>query len=137
MSNSATNTSRSTLDKLAVALSAICLVHCLALPVLLTLAPISGSFLIEDELFHLLMLVVIVPISLIALTIGCRQHKDTATLVLGGLGLGILVLTAFFGHDWFGETGERVVTSGAGLILAAAHIRNYLICRRVDCQHDH
>lgn len=91
----------------------------------------------DEQLFHLVMLVLILPVSLIALTIGCRQHKDRLTIVLGSIGIVILAFTAFFGHDWFGLAGERVVTSFGGLILAGAHIQNYRICRNNDCQHEH
>ena len=69
-------------------------------------------------------------------TIGCRQHKDMLTLVLGSLGLIILALTALFGHDWFGYDGERIVTSIGGLVLAGAHIQNFRCCRQQDCTHE-
>ncbi len=128
---------RSRLDKIAVVLSSICLVHCLALPFLLTLLPITQGAFIDEALFHFLMLTVILPVSLLALGIGCRKHKDVLTIVLGVLGLGILTLTALFGHDWFGLTGERLVTSLGGLILAGAHIQNFRVCRTNNCPHDH
>lgn len=111
------------------------MLHCLALPFLLTLAPITQGTFLDEQTFHVLMLFVILPISLIALTIGCRQHKDKLTIALGAIGLTVLALTAFFGHDWFGVTGERIVTSMGGLILAGAHIQNYRICRHNDCDH--
>lgn len=103
---------------------------------LVTLFPIVHGSLLEEQYFHLIMLVLILPTSLIALTIGCRRHKDVATIVLGAIGLTTLTFTALWGHAIFGFTGERVVTTVGGLILAAAHIQNYLCCRRVDCQHD-
>lgn len=124
------------LDTAAVILSGICLIHCLALPVAFALVPIFNVTLIDEPTFHLLMLVVILPISLLALTIGWRQHNDRTTLILGGIGLSILAVTAIFGHDMFGETGERIVTSIGGLILAAAHIQNFRCCRQQDCEHD-
>ena len=132
-----TDSHRKLLDTTAVLLSGICLLHCLALPVLLTVLPIFNTQLLDEETFHLIMLVVILPVSVIALAIGCRQHKDRTTLILGTIGLGILTATAIFGHDWFGLTGERLVTSLGGLVLAAAHIQNYRCCRDHDCQHEH
>tara|TARA_R110002110_G_scaffold104437_2_gene263399 strand:+ start:323 stop:727 length:405 start_codon:yes stop_codon:yes gene_type:complete len=132
-----TDTKRSVLDRIAVVLSSVCMLHCLALPFVLTLLPISQGAFLDEQTFHLLMLVLILPVSLIALTIGCRKHKDQLTIALGTIGLLVLALTAFFGHDWFGITGERIVTSMGGLILAGAHIQNYRICRHNDCQHEH
>jgi hypothetical protein len=127
---------RSYLDTAAVIMSGICMLHCLALPVVLTLLPIANIALLDEKTFHLIMIVFILPVSLIALTIGCRQHKDTLTLCLGSIGLIILTFTAFFGHYWFGLFGERIVTSAGGLVLAAAHIQNYRCCREHDCEHD-
>ncbi len=135
--NTPDNNQRKYLDTTAVLLSGVCLLHCLAIPLLLTIVPVINIQLLDEATFHLIMLVFILPVSVIALAIGCRQHKDPATLILGGIGLSILTATALFGHDWFGITGERLVTSLGGLILAAAHIQNYRCCRDNDCQHDH
>ena len=123
------------LDSIAVFLSGACMLHCLALPFLLTLTPITQGVLLDETVFHMLMLIGILPISVIALTIGCRKHKDKLTLALGVIGLTILTITAFFGHDLVGVTGERIVTSIGGFILAAAHIQNFRICRHHDCAH--
>lgn len=124
------------LDSVAVVLSGTCMLHCFALPVMVTLFPILHGSLLDEKFFHLIMLVFILPTSLIALTLGCRHHKDALTIGLGGLGLTILTLTALFGHTWFGLSGERIVTTIGGIILAASHIQNYRCCRQVNCQHD-
>ncbi|HAT28021.1 MAG TPA: hypothetical protein DCS89_13475 [Gammaproteobacteria bacterium] len=131
------NRGRRYMDTAAVVLSGVCMLHCLALPIALTILPIVNVTLLDESTFHLIMMAVILPISVIALTIGCRQHKDKLTLVLGSVGLGVLTITALFGHDLLGLTGERIVTSVGGLILAAAHIQNYLCCRNNDCAHEH
>ena len=125
------------LDAIPVVLSGVCMLHCLALPLLLTISPILNVTLLSETVFHVLLLVFILPTSVIALTIGCRSHKDRITLVLGALGLSILTITAFFGHQLVGLTGERILTSFGGLILASAHIQNYRCCRRDNCNHDH
>ena len=117
------NTESSRLDGAAVFLSVTCMVHCLVVPVLMTLFPVVNVALVEDQTFHLIMFVFILPVSVIALTIGCRQHKDFTTLILGGVGLSVLAITAFFGHDLFGETGERVTTTIGGLILSEHDLR--------------
>jgi len=125
------------MDTAAVVLSGVCMLHCLALPIALTILPIVNVSLLDESTFHLIMMAVILPISIIALSIGCRQHKDKLTLVLGSTGLALLTITALFGHDLLGLAGERIVTSIGGLILAAAHIQNYRCCRNDDCAHEH
>ena len=137
MDSQPNNRRRKYLDTAAVFLSGVCMLHCLALPIALTILPIVNVTLVDESTFHLLMVAVILPVSVIALTIGCRQHKDKLTLILGSVGLVILTLTAIFGHNLLGLTGERIVTSICGLILAAAHIQNYRCCRIDDCAHEH
>ena len=125
-----------TLDGFGVILSGTCMLHCLALPVLVTLFPIVQGSLLEEQYFHLIMLGLILPTSLIALTVGCRKHKDPVTIALGATGLVTLTITALIGHELFGVLGERIVTTLGGLILASAHIQNYRCCRKENCQHD-
>ena len=124
------------LDGMAVIFSGTCMVHCLVLPLLVTVFPIVQGSLLDEQQFHLVMLLLILPTSLIALTIGCRKHKDRLTLILGTIGLSVLTFTALFGHDVFGFQGERIVTTFGGLVHALAHIQNFRCCRSVDCQHD-
>ena len=124
------------LDRIGVFLSATCLLHCLALPVLLTIAPITQTGLLDEQTFHLVLLWFILPVSLIALGIGCRQHKDLLILLLGGTGLSLLLLAGLVGHSVLTPTAERGVTIVAGLILAAAQLRNFKICRATNCDHE-
>ncbi len=128
---------RKYMDTAAVILSGVCMVHCLALPVALTILPIVNVTLMDDRTFHLIMMVFILTVSVVALSNGCRQHKDKLTLLLGCVGLLVLTTTALFGHALLGLFGERIVTSIGGLILAAAHIQNYRCCRKDDCSHEH
>ena len=122
------------LDKVAMSLSTVCLLHCLLAPVTLTLLPIAGSALVvPDEIFHRALLWVILPTSIIALTIGCKNHRDWRILGTGAVGMIILSAAAFAGHDWFGVTGEKWVTSAGGLILAYSHFLNYRTCRSLTC----
>jgi len=123
------------LDKFAILLSGLCLVHCLLTPVIITLLPIiSTSVLTEDVLFHQLLLWVVLPISFFALFMGCRKHKQFAIAGAGIVGVSILVVVAFFGHEWFGHTGEKVATSIGGLILAFSHYLNYRTCQSITCE---
>tara|TARA_B100000530_G_scaffold142469_1_gene89167 strand:- start:380 stop:781 length:402 start_codon:yes stop_codon:yes gene_type:complete len=124
------------LDGMAVFFSGTCILHCLILPMMVTLFPIIQSSLLEEKYFHLIMLVFILPTSLIALSLGCRRHKDQITVALGTIGLVILSVTAVWGHSLFGFTGERIVTTIGGLILASAHIQNYRCCQHADCEHE-
>lgn len=121
------------LDRLAIAGSILCALHCLLVPILLTIFPSSISLFLQDESFHHLMVWFVVPSSLIAVFLGCRKHKDFKILAGVSLGLTIIVLTVLFGHDFLGEQGEKIATIVGAVFLAISHIRNYKLCRKSDC----
>ena len=62
------------LDLTAVGLSGLCLVHCLALPLVIALLPFLARY--SDGHLHLQMLTVVLPLSTLALTVGFRRHRD-------------------------------------------------------------
>lgn len=120
-------------DIAAICLSNICIIHCLALPILAVMIPPSLSMVLEEEVFHLYMLIFVLPISLVALMMGCRKHKKFNVFFLGSVGLFGLVLVAFYGHELFGEIGEKLLTVLAAGLIASAHFMNFKACRSIDC----
>lgn len=116
-------------DKVAISLSALCAFHCLILPLLTVLIPSFAALPLQDEAFHIWMIVAVVPISLFALTMGCKKHKNFSMLLIGALGLMILGVAAFFGHDLLGEKLEKGFTLVGALIIAIAHVLNYRLCQ--------
>lgn len=122
------------LDKLAIVLSGVCLLHCLITPVLITLLPIiSLNAFFEDLLFHQLMLWLVLPTSAVALFLGCRKHKHWHIAATGIVGMMILIMVAFFGHQIFGVFGEKIATSMGGIVLAISHYFNFRACQSITC----
>lgn len=121
------------LDIIVVSISGLCAVHCLLMPLVLILFPVLSGSLVAGEDFHQLLLWGILPTSGLALFLGCRRHKDRRVLVMGLVGLSLVILAAFHGHDWFGEWGERLITVLGGSIMAGGHVRNYRLCRNDQC----
>lgn len=122
------------LDKLAILLSGVCMLHCLITPVVLTLLPIiSLNAFFEDLLFHQLMLWLVLPTSAIALFLGCRKHRLWHIAATGIAGMAILISVALFGHDIFGLFGEKVATSIGGIVLAMSHYFNFRACQSITC----
>ena len=62
-------------------------VHCLALPVAIVMMPALSADVFADEYFHLLLLYLVLPTSVIALGLGCRRHRLFKMMVWGGAGL--------------------------------------------------
>ena len=124
-------------DKLAMALSSACAIHCFLTPsfVLLTSGLISFSF--DNELVHNLILFVAVPISLYALISGYSNHKILYLLPIGIFGLSTLVLAVALGENFLGELGEKSLTLIGSVLVVFAHFKNHQACKELDCEcHD-
>lgn len=123
------------LDSLGILLSGLCIVHCLALPLLLSLLPFFGESVFGGHGFHEMLLLFVVPLSLVALGFGYRRHHDLRVLAYGTLGLGLLTF-ATFGYKLIGlsENAERSISIVGGLIHAAGHVLNFRLTRAL---HDH
>lgn len=124
----------SSLDGMAIALSAACVVHCLLLPLLIVLFPILGSTVLADESFHGLLLVLIIPSSALAFYLGCRQHGDGSVLWLGLTGIFLLTVAAAVGVAGLGIVGEKLLTGAGGALLATGHVINFRRCRARRCE---
>ena len=124
-----------TLDKFAISTSALCAMHCLCLPLMLSISPALGITFFGEEAFHVLLLWLVIPFSLISLSIGCRQHKSLFVALLGFIGLAILIFTAIMGHDLLGEVLERIATLLGAAVITSAHVKNYRLCRQASCSH--
>ena len=124
-------------DKLAMALSSACAIHCFLTPsfVLLTSGLISFSF--DNEFVHNLILFVAVPISLYALISGYSNHKIFYLLPIGIVGLSALVLAVAMGETLLGELGEKSLTLIGSFLVVFAHFKNHQVCKELDCEcHD-
>ncbi len=121
------------LDKFTVGFSVFCAIHCVLTPIAMVILPALAATIFGDEKFHLLMLIGVLPSSVIALTMGCRKHKEWSVVILGLIGLAVLTFTAIFGHDLFGHTGEKYFTLLGATIIAYSHIRNHKLCCKYNC----
>ena len=67
--------SRFRLDQAAIALSGLCMIHCVASVAGLFAVGLLSAFGGVDEIFHLAMLAIIVPVSVLAIVAGYRRHR--------------------------------------------------------------
>lgn len=121
-------TTQAITDKLAIGLSLACVIHCLALPVLLVLLPGIAALQLNNESFHLWMVVAVLPSSIYALTLGCKQHKRYQLLFLGFIGIVLMILALLLGETLIGELGEKILTTIGGVLVATGHWFNYRLC---------
>ncbi len=104
-------------DGAAIALSAACIAHCLALPFLAISSPFFAAA-AQSEWVHLLMatLAVLVSASVVITSPSSRVAEFLVPASLGGL----LIISALFAER-FG-IGETLPTVAGGVLIAAAHI---------------
>lgn len=121
-------------DKLAIGLSFMCVLHCIALPLVLFFLPtVTGLLALNDERFHLWLVFAVIPISLFAVISGYVHHKGSKVLLVSAAGLAMLISAVTFGHDALGETGEVIFTLlGSGLV-AFGHISNIKLRKAQAC----
>ena len=130
------NSARSMADVVGCTGSVICALHCLLVPISLIFGPIGQVVVVEEEVFHRVLLWVLLPAAVVAFRIGCLEHKDKWVLVLGMTGLISLTLAFTTLHESLGETAERWVAVLAAVLLIGAHVRNFRLCRSNVCDHE-
>lgn len=106
----------SRLDASAVCLSGLCLVHCLALPLIASVLPIFSA-LAAVEWVHVVFVAAAAPIAMLAL-----RRSGPALIMLGLAGVTLLACGAF---GWPEHAWEQPLTVAGGLVLAATHILNW------------
>jgi len=119
-------------DSLAIGLSAFCVIHCLATPLLLVLLPSLTGLQLENEAFHSWLLMGVVPISLFSLFVGCKQHQYYKVLIIGFCGLLFLTSAIFMEGFENGEVLEKALTVIGACILAVGHFLNFRLCRHLN-----
>jgi hypothetical protein len=121
-------------DRVAIALSTICIVHCLAMPFVIALLPVAAFTIGGDGHFHSLMLWFVVPTSVLGFGLGLRVHRRTDIVLLGAAAIVTLAIAALWGHSAWDPSLEVLVNVAASIVLAVAHWRNFRDVRRL---HNH
>lgn len=116
-------------DMTGIVLSFTCLIHCLALPLLLLLAPALSRWIALPEGIHAVILLLALSAAAIAMRDGWRRHRRLMPAVLATAGLGLLALGLSAHEGWVAaadpEPADRLLTSVGALTLAAAHLVNW------------
>ena len=122
-------------DKTAIGLSLLCAVHCLAFPLMLVLFPNLAALGLHNEAFHLWMVLIVIPTSAYALTLGCKKHKKFNVLTMGLIGLSFLIAALVLGESLIGEMGEKILTLMGAAIISFGHFKNYRLCQaKAPCE---
>jgi hypothetical protein len=107
------------IDRLAIGLSGLCLVHCLASAIFLAMLSAAGGLFLSP-IFHEVGLVLAIGLGVVALGRGVIEHGFMMPVAVGGLGLGVMAGALSLPHD-----GTEAIYTIAGVaILALGHDLN-------------
>lgn len=116
-------------DVAGMAASILCLVHCMAMPLVILAFPMLGLAHTHDTFHDTLIAAITLPV-LLALVPGYLKHRDKTTLIIGCAGLAIFLGAVFVVSPLLGETAEAVFAVISGFMLLYAHLRNRRHCKR-------
>jgi hypothetical protein len=120
------------MDALGIFASTLCLIHCLAMPLVVAFLPVLGLQFLEGHGAHLALAGFVVAFGLLAILPGYMKHRKPAVLL--GLLVGLtLVLSATFGYLFgLSEASELPLITVGNLILVVSHLFNRQLCK---CSH--
>ena len=126
MNTSIVKKSTSLWDWSGIFFSGLCLLHCVATPVLLA----GASIWLLSEWVHIVFIISLIPITFMAARRAYRSgvKKWPVLLLAGGL---LTLIIAVIAGSIAGETGEVAITIAGSLLLIAGHLgnRHLHVCR--------
>ena len=108
-------------DRVGIGLSSICAIHCLLVPVIISLIPLWPAFEELHGYTHLFFFLAIAPTVILSLRNRHESKVTTFFLVLGVL----VIFLAWFFNETLGEYGEAGVTLIGSMLLIRGHWLNY------------
>lgn len=112
------------LDRLGIAATSLCALHCILLPILLPALPLLGLSFLADHAWEHTFLLATAVLGTVALFSGFRKyHRKLYPFYLLYLGVAVYWIK----HDFAPEYEFIFILSGAGLIVAA-HFINLKLC---------
>lgn len=109
-------------DKLGLSLSVLCAIHCLFIPVMIALLPLSPVALTIEHWMHPIFAVLIAPTIFYAVR---RSHFNSKIVSLLSVGFLFIIAGWLIGDFWLGHTFETVTTLIGSILLIAGHWYNY------------
>jgi hypothetical protein len=120
-------------DQIGAWTSALCVIHCLLTPVVLSISAVSAHFLPSEERTHRILAVAIAGLGATALLKGFRKHRSLRVLLLMSTGLAFIFGGAWWGDHLPSHAAEVLVTLVGSGFMISAHRMNHTFCRDCSC----
>jgi MerC mercury resistance protein len=116
-------------DGLGIIASALCMVHCVLTPVVLSLIAVWAHYLPSEERFHRILAALIATFGAVAIIGGYRRHRRCRVLLLMSVGLVLIFAGAYWGSRLPSHLAEVAVTMVGSCFMIAGHFLNHTFCR--------
>ena len=113
--------SKINLDFAGLTASVICALHCIAVPIILSLGVANSSHLMHDHSFDIVVIALGIVIATFSLLGDFKKHRSLLPIMLVILGFSILTTGILMGHDTF-HVFMSVIGSS---FVASAHYINW------------
>ncbi len=122
----------SSLDSFGIAASFICLVHCLALPLLISAIPAFGMQILESDWTHKVLAFFVLAFAVSAIVPNYLKYKKIEILLGMFVGLALVLFATFACGHLIGEEFEIPLITIGNLIIVSTHLANRILCK---CAH--
>jgi hypothetical protein len=119
-------------DTLGIAASALCVVHCLALPLVAIALPALASRIGDDHLTHAILALFVVAFCLFAIIPGYRTHRHYAVLAGMASGVTLVLFATFCADSMLGQYWEMPIITVGNFLVVAAHLQNRRLLTRAS-----
>ncbi len=109
------------LDFAGFAASFICAIHCISMPILLSIGMVNSGHFLHNHTFDTVIIIIGICIAAMSLFSDYKMHKSKTPLTLIFIGFTVLIFGLKLGHDL-----PHILMSVVGSIfVASAHIINW------------
>jgi hypothetical protein len=119
-------------DKFGICASTLCLIHCIATPIIILLFPSIDSFLGNTHIVHEIFAVIVISLVVIAVYPQCRKHGHKDIIAFAVIGSALIITAIFMFEE--NITLHYILTIAGSISLITAHVKNMKL-RHNKCDH--
>jgi len=123
---------QNSMDKIGMALSIGCAIHCVLTPIVLPLLPMLGFLIGHDGHFHLILSAVITGVAALALIPGYRKHKMWGPIISAWMGIVTIIVMGVLEYYTHSPLIMICTIIGSCFIIVGHYFNHKYLCK---CEH--
>lgn len=112
-------------DRLGIAGSLLCVVHCALTPLFIGYLTAMGLGVLGDEIVHKVLAIVLLAVAVFAFIPGYKRHANVAVIAAGASGVAFIVTGGLLLGHFIPHGAEIALTVIGSLLLIGAHTANW------------